>query len=887
MLSFVLKPNLLIIKCKCLLNFWNLLFIIVFLLSTHLGLAQKPVLDTSVFKEWPKIESGKISNDGQYVSYRIIYSGYGDVVREELVIQPVSGRWKRVLPSVTSDIVFSSDSKKAFIKLTNDTLAIFSLHNNDVNYIPDAISYQIYQNYLFYQLRTSPTLLHVQMLANNRQFSIENVNSYLVNESNASLIVVSEKNHAASLSMFDLKREKRVTFWEGSEPSAFTFDAVSGNMAFIGKANEIKGVWIYMSKENKIRKVIEENNPAFDSTLEIRELRWFSPKDHRLFLVLEKKHIPSPKKSDLLKADVSIWSYSDVTLKSQSYFIGLPHSDYIYIIDLKSDKVSPVTLNNESIYDLNGNYAILKQFSGAGNPEEYYWNPASQIKFLLISLHDGQRKELLIEEPLLSRGGKYVLYFDQHTNDYYTYETSSGKIVNLTESITKKTRLPFVKYNSEFVRSLGYRSYWTDNDSNVIIYAQRDIWLLDPKGVRPARNITNGYGARWNVIFHSIQDWSEFKFENNEPIIVMGFNQTTKDNGFYKIYWNKNKEPQQLIMDGHVYYMPRASIENGNESDNRPIKAKYANKWLIRRMSERESPNYFITSDFKTYKPVTSLYPERKFNWLSTELHTWKKYDGDSAQGVLYKPENFNPGKRYPIIVHFYNQFSYNLHAYFEPQVAGGPINIPWYVSHGYLVFEPDVSYKIGETGKSAYNAVVSAAEYLKTLPCVDSTKMGIQGHSFGGYQTNYIITQTNIFTAACSSSGVTDIISFAGLLGASGNSNHYMSSEGQLGLGLRLWDSTDIYIKNSPLFYLKKVFTPLLAMHTTADQAVPFSQAMELFNGLRQFRKKVWLLIYEGENHVLRKEKNALDYTIRQKQFFDYYLNNMKEPDWMRANAN
>ena len=197
----------------------------------------------------------------------------------------------------------------------------------------------------------------------------------------------------------------------------------------------------------------------------------------------------------------------------------------------------------------------------------------------------------------------------------------------------------------------------------------------------------------------------------------------------------------------------------------------------------------------------------------------------------------------------------------------------------------PDIKYKIGAVGQSVYDAVVSAAKYLMEFSWVDSKKMGIQGHSFGGYETDYLVTHSHIFSAACSASGFCDLISWYGSA-ARGSYPMYWAEQNQGRFGTNLWKSPNSYIKNSPIFKADQVTTPLLMMQNKADPVVPFAQGVEFFTALRRLGKKVWMLQYdEGEHQI--SWMAGKDFTIRMTQFFDHYLKGMPAPRWMTKGIN
>jgi dipeptidyl aminopeptidase/acylaminoacyl peptidase len=151
---------------------------------------------------------------------------------------------------------------------------------------------------------------------------------------------------------------------------------------------------------------------------------------------------------------------------------------------------------------------------------------------------------------------------------------------------------------------------------------------------------------------------------------------------------------------------------------------------------------------------------------------------------------------------------------------------------------------------------------------------------SFGAIETNYIITKTNIFAAACSASGLSNFISGYGSLAERGVSLQYNYERGQNRIGVSLWENQGLYIRNSPVLFADKVNVPLLMMHTTNDGICPFSNAIEFFTALRRLKKKVWMLEYNGNHGV--HGSSALDFTIRMTQFFDFYLKDKPPGIWM-----
>lgn len=263
---------------------------------------------------------------------------------------------------------------------------------------------------------------------------------------------------------------------------------------------------------------------------------------------------------------------------------------------------------------------------------------------------------------------------------------------------------------------------------------------------------------------------------------------------------------------------------------------------------------------------------------------SWKTYSGLNLRGLLYKPEDFDSTKSYPMIVYFYEKYTDDIHVYYAPKPTASIIFPTEYVSNGYIVFIPDIEYKPGYPAKSAYDCIMSGTESLiRRYDWIDSTRMGLQGQSWGGYQTAQLITMTTKFKAAMAGAPVTNMTSaYGGIRWGSGYSRMFQYERGQSRIGFTLWERPDLYMQNSPMFGLPNVTTPLLIMSNDGDGAVPWYQGIEMYMGLRRLNQPVWLLNYNGDEHNLMMLANKKDLSIRMRQFFDYYLLGMPMPIWM-----
>jgi dipeptidyl aminopeptidase/acylaminoacyl peptidase len=252
-------------------------------------------------------------------------------------------------------------------------------------------------------------------------------------------------------------------------------------------------------------------------------------------------------------------------------------------------------------------------------------------------------------------------------------------------------------------------------------------------------------------------------------------------------------------------------------------------------------------------------------------------------QGVLIKPADFDPKKKYPMIVYLYERLSDTVHDFRNPG-PGQNVNPSYYASNDYVIFLPDIVYKVGYPGKSAMNCIMPGVEKLVKMGFVDEKAIGIQGHSWGGYQIAYMITQTNKFKAAAPGALVANMFSaYNGIRWGPGIPRQFQYERTQSRIGGTPWNSTKLFMENSPLFYVDKVQTPVLMIHNDGDDAVPWYQGIEFYLSLRRLGKEVYFFNYNGEFHGLRKRQNQKDYSRRMKEFFDHKLKGAPAPEWMQ----
>ncbi|MFY9571245.1 MAG: prolyl oligopeptidase family serine peptidase [Blastocatellia bacterium] len=497
-----------------------------------------------------------------------------------------------------------------------------------------------------------------------------------------------------------------------------------------------------------------------------------------------------------------------------------------------------------------------------------YDDDANSADVSLVNTIDGSRNPLMKKHSRgfsWSPGGRYALFYDG--KDWNTLSVPDGRVSNLTRNLG--VNFWREDHDSPSTPPSYGNAGWTSDDKYVLLYDQYDIWQVGPDGSN-AKNLTDGLGRKNKIQFRYAKlDPQEKGIDPSKPILLRAENEWTRDSGFYRDKIDGGM-PEKLIMEA--------------KNLTAPSKAKDADVYLLTSSTFNEFPDLRITSSsFKEMKKVSDANPQRaQLLWGSSEIVRFKNLDGVPLSGMLIKPENFDPNKKYPMIVYIYETLSENVHRFVDPR-PGHNINAAFYASNGYLILEPDIVYTIGHPGQSALKCVLPAIQAVVDKGFVDEKAIGIQGHSWGGYQIAYMITQTTRFKAASAGAPVANMTSaYSGIRWGSGLPRQFQYEHTQSRIGGNLWEAPMLYLENSPVFKADRVQTPLLMIHNDADDAVPWYQGIEYYLALRRLGKEVYLFTYNGEPHGLRKRQNQKDYTMRLQQYFDHFLKGAPAPEWM-----
>lgn len=581
-----------------------------------------------------------------------------------------------------------------------------------------------------------------------------------------------------------------------------------------------------------------------------------------------------PADSLVGKARFDLWHWNDAAIQpTQLLQVNQAlNRTYQGVVHLATRKFTRLTTDSFPSVTLSDDAKVGLQPTGVAYDKERTWGDGGTDVWV-VDPATGARRQLATRisgQAQLSVGAKYVVWFDK--NHWYSHALATGKTVNLTAAT------PSVHFEQETWSTPGDPGAWglagwTRDDRSLLINDRYDVWEFDPSGVRPPQILTDSLGRREHITLRVInlgRDDEERFLDTAQPTWLSAFDEDTKESGFYRARLDARRAPEKVMMHPVRY--------------GAPMKAEKADVYMLSRMTFQEPPNLWVGPALSAAQTrITDINAfQKEYAWGSAELVEWLSADGVPRQGILYKPENFDPSRKYPMITYFYEDLSDGLHTYIAPN-GGTSVNITHYVSNGYLMFEPDIHYEDGHPGQSALKTIVPGVQKLLERGYVDPKKLGLQGHSWGGYQIAYMITQTGMFAAAEAGAPVANMTSaYGGIRWGSGLNRAMQYEAGQSRIGKSIWEGLPLYLENSPLFHLQRVTTPLLILHNDQDDAVPWYQGIELYIGMRRLGKEAYLFNYNNELHGIQGRANQKDWAMRMQTFFDVKLKGAPAPEWM-----
>ncbi len=733
---------------------------------------------------------------------------------------------------------------------------------------------------------TELTILNLQT---HQKQSFKLVNDYAVSKTGNNIVIKTTKKNndtlsKASIIKYDVFKSKTDTLLKGlNDAKSFVFDEEGNQLAFVAERDsstkalqKFYKLYYYKPGSDSAKLIAYRNTKGLPKNWTVAEFATinFSKSGKNLFFgtapILPPKDTTLP---DFERVNVDVWNYKDDDLMTVQLYNLDRELKRNFVARFDFDKNEIIQLGNEKLervmQTLEGDGNVFYSLSDYGKRVERQWQGYTLNEVYSVDPLNGSTSLITKDfrgNTVASYTGKYLLLYNEKQKKYLVYDNSTKQLNAVAKDI------PYKLYDEEFDMPDDPNAYgiikWLKDDKAVFIYDRYDVWMVDPEGKSPSLNLTNGRKNKNQYRYVNVD--AEEKYISPDQKLV------------FKLYNENDKSTAITTYDLKLKKFD-AAIQTVQANINSIIKAKNESTFAFTKETYQHSPDMFVMNNQSTLQ-LSHINPQQNnYTWGTAELFKWKAYTGKETEGILYKPENFDATKKYPMIVYFYERNNNTLFNYLPPSPTPSRLNISFFVSRGYVVFVPDIWYTNGHPGKNAYDHIVSGTRALIKKGFIDSTKLGLQGQSWGGYQTAILITQTNLFAAAWAGAPVVNMFSaYGGIRWESGLNRQFQYEHTQSRIGGTPWEKKDLYIENSPLFHLPKVKTPLVIMSNDADGAVPWYQGIEFFTDMRRLNKPVWLLNYNGEAHNLVERRNRKDISVREQQFFDWLLKGDKPAKWI-----
>lgn len=901
--------------------------ILVFLVWIQLGQfaqaqSNKKTMTPEVYDIWNTINDVQISNNGDWVIYKLApRKGDGAVklynTRKKTTLSfdrakdaqlSFNNKFLAFLISAPHDTIQAlKRAKTEKDDFPKDTLGFYDFKSKRLIKIPRVKSFSIPEengNLLAYHLevkendtlslkqetKKTGTRLIIKSFENLKEDTIPYVIDYMWNKKGTHLAASSTGKDSTEFDQLLIYNTKKgvaskiyeeedaeidnLVFSEQGDALSFTSD-VDSTESF----NQKIDLFLWQAGQRSAKNIANERSAFLKDNWRISE-------HHKPYFSKEGKYLnfkvsPNIAEQDtsLLDeeiVDVEVWHYEDAYLHTQQK-INLDRDrkrGYTVLYDIRKNKsiqLGTKEIPNVRLTDKASKYAI--GFNQDPYAKLFSWEGIYSKDVYLMDIEKGNSKKILSKEEgniSLSPKGKYAIWYSRPDSTWKAINTAKSKTITLTKD------LDAVFYDERNDRPMHPWSYgtagWLNDDDKVIINDRYDLWLIDPDKPQNAKRLTDGRKDKLMYRYIQLDDEVE-SFPSDTTLLLHIFDERDKSAGYASLNLRTNKLTQ---LDKGDYLTTR-----------RVYKAKNTDDYVFTKQNMEMFPNLIHTKDnFKTQEVFSDANPQQEeYKWGTAELVKWNSKDGTAHEGMLFRPDDFDASKTYPLIVNFYEKSSDRLNRHRAPFAHRSTINYSYYLSKGYVIFNPDVHYKNGAPGESCYNSVMSGIDEIIKLGFIDEDNIGVQGHSWGGYQIAHLITKTDRFKCAESGAPVVNMISaYGGIRWGSGLSRMFQYEHTQSRIGGTIWNNLDQYMENSPIFNIDKINTPVLILHNDEDGAVPWYQGIEFFVAMRRLNKKAWFLNYNGEPHWPVKRQNRLDFNIRMEQFFDHYLKGAPMPKWMKS---
>lgn len=856
--------------------------------------AQKKPLDIDACTSWKRVDSPDISPTGRWATYRISFMEYNPDDKESKTLHLFDSRTRKeiLLPEIERVDFYDSDRslyyqhtdsagatktilmtlpscekkewkhKEAFQPKegTPNSISMTNVPKDTTNHTP------AFDRLIMRHIQTGDSL------------QIDSMGYYVLYNKNRSIMFIRKQTEGNAVCYGPLAGPYQTLYQSPVKKAPATFSLKADSQT--GEFSVDDSLWYNFSlKKNSCDLVFDRKEIPIPAGMEAARANL---SQSQKFLVLElkprqeaaeqeEKTEPKPDKS----FELELWTWNELevpTLQTRSRYNRPELPKYIY--DIASRKLTEVApghadlLSPDRIKDIH--YVLYTDDTPYRAQRE--WLDQIPFDVYAVNVHTGDKKlvgRTYRTNPRWGVNGKWAVMYDPIAKVWNKFDGATGKVTDIS------TQIGYPVHEEDFDKPAPASAYgiagWTEDGNNVFIYDAYDWWKIDMNGERPAECFTKGYGRKnGKTIRKMTSNIDKEVFDANETLMVNIWDENTKSQTISRLDMKGNLK--KLMEGPYVYNIHRFSDNHDYCVWNRQNITESRDLWWSK-------------SDFSNPIRVTNANPQQNdYKWGTVKLVEWTNYEKKQNKGLLYLPEDYDPKKEYPVLVQFYETHSGGLNIYPAPMLSPAMGDVMYFVSNGYIVFMPDVHFTVGTPGQSSYDAVVSGTKYLIEQGIAHPGKIGLQGHSWSGFQASYLVTKTDIFTCANIGAPITDMVTgYLGIRNGSGLPRYFMYEETQSRMGKTLWDAKEQYLASSAIVEADKIHTPLLIWHNDKDEAVAYEQGRALYLAMRRLQRPAWHLNYKGKGHFLDGQEAQKDWTIRMMQFYDYYLKGTKEPRWMK----
>ncbi|WP_084404242.1 S9 family peptidase [Flavobacterium tegetincola] len=842
----------------------------------------KKELTANDYHLWSSLRAGQLSESGKWMSFALYYDSGNDTLFVKSTIATTLYNFPGASKGAfIGDKWFSAMSRKGELLITD-------LSTTKQQTVEQVVSYDLRvgtTDIIFMKKKSDEKKqLEIKNVESGNSLVLNNVENYWYNSKADAVAYTTKSEKSTTISLLNLS-DKTTTLiastTEGFDYSDTVWQHSGNSIAFLQqplddeKKTARTSVGYYSIDGHKLYTFNPAQHDDFPTDMEVISSSFanlsISDDGSRIFFGMEKTTTP------IDPLQTQIWNADDKFL----YPVKINDDNWNKIAKVavwwpEQNRFSPITDNEFPKMMLSGD----QKYAFIYNPAKYepQENRDAPLDIYILNLETGERKLVLQNQS--TGGGTSISIFEKHiayfkNKDWWIYDITRG----LHRNLTKELGVFFSDNESDWPEEASPfgNPAWIQADNTLLVYDKYDIWSIALDG-SSARRLTKGRENKttYRIAPQSPQLYDKMNYDVGYKIMYQPSErlvlktEALEHKGY--CFWDK-KNGVQPLLDKKMHTSRLLAGQNNDCYVYQEENYNFPPRLLFKQKSNSKEKVLFQSN------------PQHfKYNWGRSKLISYTNSKGTILNGVLFYPANYNSQIKYPMIIHLYEKQSKELYKYVNPsQNNPTGFNISNFTSNGYFVFLPDIVYEIGNPGPSAVDCVVSATKKVIDSESIDRSRIGLTGHSYGGYETDYIITQTDIFAAAVAGAAITDFVNgYLWVVPGYGIPNFYHYEFGQLRIGKSLYEDYPAYLRNSPLYHADKVNTPLLSWAGDQDGQVDHNQTIEFYLALRRLGKINTMLLYPGANHVLMEKKHQEDLTQRIEQWFDYYLKGNKKPEWL-----